>query len=87
MWITYPSPLNAFSPVVVMRIAIMWLYAGCEVGNEEFIRVLPNQSSGLLRAVEWETYRLVDGYGEISTICVYVGTEQTTWGKVKALYR
>jgi len=87
VWITYPAPLNAFSPVVVMRIAIMWLCDGCDWGKEEFIRVLPNQSSGLLRAVEWETYRVVEGLGEISTICVFVATEPTTWGKVKALYR
>jgi hypothetical protein len=87
VWITYPSPLNAFSPVVVMRIAIMWLCNGCGHDDAEFPWVMPNQTSGLLRAVEWETYRLVDGFGKISTICFFDATEPSTWGKVKALYR
>lgn len=87
VWITYPRPLNAFEPVVVMRSAILWVCNGCNHSVMDIIRVVPNQSSDLLRAIEWHTLRVVEGYGAWSYICGYVGTEQTTWGKVKALYR
>lgn len=86
VWITYPRPLNAFEPVVVMRIAVVWLCDTCNY-MEEAVRVLPNFSSGLLRAVEWKTYRVAEFIGITSHICGMVATEQTTWGKVKALYR
>jgi hypothetical protein len=84
--ITYPIPRNAFFPAIVMYYEIIWLCAEC---NEEAdpIIVKPHPGTNLLQAIEWQTFRTVDGVGMTSLACPPpISTEESTWGKVKSLY-
>jgi hypothetical protein len=87
--ITYPQPLNAFEPVYVMRYQVVWL---CDIGDCDWeyfpVHVIQHPGSGLLQAVEHDTFRIVQGVGMTSFVCAGTfPTEETTWGRVKALYR
>lgn len=87
--ITYPTPRNAFDPFICMRYRIAWVCSDCDIDGVEgaTIQVIPNQYSGVVQAIEWQTYRLVQGVGMTSLLCPgVVSTEESTWGKVKSLY-
>lgn len=91
--ITYPLPRNCFFPFVACQLRITWLCDVCgqagppaSIFNEP-IKVIPNQTSGLLRAIEYQSLRVIDVVGMTSTICPESNaTEESTWGKVKSLY-
>lgn len=91
--ITWPLPRNAFNAYVADRIVITWICDACgqtgppaSIYNEP-IKVIPNQSSGLLRAIEYQSLRIIDVTGMTSTICpLENSTQDSTWGKVKSLY-
>lgn len=87
--ITYPLPQNGFAPFICMKIEVLWQCDACPqppVGNFP-ITVIPHQGTGLIQAIEWQTFRQVQGVGMFSLVCpVGVSTEETSWGKVKALY-
>jgi hypothetical protein len=91
--ISYPLPRNCFVPFVADQIKITWICDTCgQVGppasvyNEPII-VIPNQTSGYLRAIEFSSYRIVNVVGMTSTICPQGNsTEESTWGRVKSLY-
>jgi len=53
-----------------------------------YMRVDPHPGTGLLQAIEWNTFRTVQGVGMTSLVCPWlIGTEATSWGHVKSLYR
>jgi hypothetical protein len=91
--ITYPLPRNCFQPFVADQIVITWLCDVCgQVGPPasifaEPIVVIPNQTSGYLRAIEYDSLRIIDVVGMTSLLCPgEVKTEDSTWGRVKSLY-
>jgi hypothetical protein len=87
--ITYPIPLNAFSPVVVMRYAIIWVCSDCDQAVPYVpIKVIGHPYTGIIEAIEWNTYRKVPGVGMTSYFCYLpFATEPTTWGRVKSLHQ
>jgi len=87
--ITYPIPKNAFGPFVCMGYSILWVCDVCppEPAPVGVVKVIPNPASGKLQAIEWQTFRLVQGTGMTSTLCPgVISTEESTWGRVKSLY-
>lgn len=91
--LTYPLPRNCFVPFVCSQIRIAWLCDTCgQTGPPasifaEPIVVIPNQSSGYLRAIEYQSLRIVNVVGMTSLICPgEISTQESTWGKVKSLY-
>jgi hypothetical protein len=86
--ITYPIPKNAYFPFVCMRYVILWNCADCNSAtpNDPLI-VTGHPYTGVITAIEWQTYRQVLGVGMTSLICPQgVSTEESTWGRVKSLY-
>lgn len=84
--LTWPIPQNAFGPFVANIVDFLWLCDGCD-GNTYPVVVGPNPQSGLVRGVEWQTINEVIGVGMTSLVCPgTVSNEESTWGKVKALY-
>jgi hypothetical protein len=50
--------------------------------------VAPHEYFGSIRAVRWPDYDIVEMVGMTSIVCrTPVEVEETTWGRVKALYR
>lgn len=86
--ISFNIPRNAFLPCIVMYYEITWLCTDCLLATPNVpIVVIPHPGTGKLRAVEWQTFRQVNGVGMTALICpLGVGTEPSTWGKVKSLY-
>lgn len=83
--IAWDIPQNAFDPFIANIITFVWNCDGC--GATEPIVVGPNPQSNLLRGVEWLTQDQVIAVGMTSLVCPgTVSTEESTWGKVKALY-
>jgi hypothetical protein len=87
--ISYPTPKNAFLPFVCMYYQILWQCDDCSTAPQHNVPIIVqgHPYNGLITAVEWQTYRIVEGVGMTSLICPDgVKTETSTWGGVKALY-
>lgn len=84
--ITFPIPGSAFGAFVIQKVYFIWMCDGCDGNQNAPIAVVPYPSSGLVRAVRWPDLAVVPGVGMTSLICATVPAEETTWGKVKALY-
>ncbi len=83
---SFPQPVNAFNPAVVMQVLVMW---NCDVcgGTPDAVVVQPHPQTGFVRASRWPDNALVAGVGMTSLVCPgVVPVEETTWGQVKALY-
>lgn len=85
--ITWPTPQKAFDPLPFLGLAVIWLCDQCQPYDVWFIYARPHPYTGKLQAVRWPDYHLVEALGWESQICKVVRTEETTWGRVKALYR
>ena len=77
--------LNGYGPVVVAKIKFMWNCNTCAVTDDPLI-VVPFPLSGFVRAVAFPQYTMVDGVGMTSLVCPTVPVDETTWGRIKALY-
>jgi hypothetical protein len=85
--ISYTLPQNAFDPFVCMQIAAIWDCESCEGLAPQPITVVKHEGSGIIQATEWQTFRLIDGVGMESLVCPgSISNEETSWGRVKALY-
>lgn len=85
--ITYQIPQNAFDPFICMKLNVLWLCDDCGALPPQPLKVVPHEATGVVQAVEWQTFALIDGVGMTSLVCPGpVSTEETTWGQVKALY-
>jgi len=88
--ITWQIPRNAFQPLVVLRPVVLWLCNYCGENSDHYdvlVRVHPHPGKTTIEAVRWPDYAIVQGFGLTSIICPILSSEETTWGKVKALYR
>ncbi len=82
----FPTPLNAFQPVLVMQVLVNWECTTCG-GTPEAVIVGPHPGSGFLRATRYPDNATVIGVGMTSLVCPgTVPVQETTWGQVKALY-
>ncbi len=84
--IAYPVPQNAFDPFVAQMVLFQWNCSSCVTTNDP-VDVGPHPNSGKSQVVEWQTNNLIEGVGMRSLICATVPVQETTWGKVKSLYR
>ena len=86
--IAFPTPLKAFTKAVVQTATVIWMCDNCGPPNLDApVQVWGHPSTGLLRAVEWPNLNIVIGKNSTSFICYVHPVQETTWGRVKALYR
>lgn len=79
-------PQNGYAPIVVAKVLFMWnCTPGCPIDNVPVI-VEPHPYTGKLRATDFPAYEYIDAIGMTSLVCATVPTEETTWGRVKAMY-
>jgi hypothetical protein len=85
--ITYQIPQNAFDPFICMKMNVLWTCDDCTALPVQPINVVPHESSGLVQAIEWQTFNAIGGVGMASAVCPgIVSTEESSWGQIKALY-
>lgn len=92
--IAWTEPQNGFEPVLALRIHAFWkcdcwtFYNEGDTDYIKWIRVEPAFVSGNRGVVRWPDFAEIDiGYQPAAVGCPVLATEETTWGRVKALYR
>ena len=92
---SYPVIGNAFGPYRTQQANVFWTCCeptnGCANFPNSAVVVSPHPGSNPPalgpRAVEWQTFRTVDGVGMTSMICqTPIATKTSTWGGIKSLY-
>jgi hypothetical protein len=97
--IAFPVPLNAYSPVLISTVSVLWMCDNCFPPNQDRLicfDVYP--SSGYLRAVRWPDLSLIYATAGTARICgsspplpkcaeLPIPVERTTWGHIKAMYQ
>jgi hypothetical protein len=87
----YATPQNGFFPVYICSSVFRW---NCQVdcsdvvgGPDQPLLVVPHPLLGPVGVTDFPDFNLHTGVGLTAVICpVTVPTEETTWGRVKALY-
>jgi hypothetical protein len=84
---SWPLPQNAFVPFAVNEVTVLYNCDGCP-RTDIPINVVPNPTSisGEVQAVRWPDTAVITAVGMLSYICPTVPAEETSWGKIKALY-
>ena len=86
--ISFLTPLDAHTKVVVQMVTVLWLCDNCGPANENApIIVMPYPGQAWVRAWRWPDLHFVYGVGMTSFICWVDPVQETTWGQVKALYQ
>jgi hypothetical protein len=84
---SWPLPQNAFVPYAVAKVTFMWnCVAGCPQTDVP-IRIISHPGSTKLRAIRWPDLGEIFPIGMTSLICAIIPVEETSWGKIKALYK
>lgn len=83
--LSWPVREDATRDECPLQVIVQWNCTDCSTSNIPIV-VGPNPQSGQLRAIEWQTYRVVPGIGMTSLICPTVAVQESTWGKIKAQY-
>ncbi|UCH84510.1 MAG: hypothetical protein JSW50_02115, partial [Candidatus Latescibacterota bacterium] len=81
----YASPLNGFSTLQVCKVYVMWNCDTCPSTNIP-MPVVKNPSTNFLGYTDFPNFVPFNAVGLTSLICATIATEESTWGKVKALY-
>jgi hypothetical protein len=85
--IVFTLPGQAFGPLVVQKVQFVWMCDNCSEANQNApVKVVPYPDSGKIRALRYPDLFEVQAIGMTSLICATIPNEDTTWGKVKALY-
>lgn len=92
--IAWTAPQSGAEPILALEIRTIWL-CDCwtflnegDADNIKWIRIEPARDSGNRGVVRWPDFAEVDiGYRPSVVGCPIISTEQSTWGRVKALYR
>lgn len=84
--IVWSLPKNAFGASLLMWAGVTWECDTCEGNENTPVVVMPFPDSGLVRAIRYPDEAVITAVGMTSLICPTVPTNETTWGKVKALY-
>ena len=86
--IVFPTPLEAFTQVIVLTVIFVWMCEGCGPENQNVpIIVCPYPGQPWVRAVDWPNLNIRVGVGMTALICATVPVQETTWGQIKALYQ
>ncbi len=100
--LAFPTPLDARSPVCILRVTILWLCQECNDGLQILFCPNVHPSSGYLRAVRWPDFKFIHATAGTSIVCLSclpelgywcrcgdlpVPVAETTWGQIKVLYK
>jgi len=83
---SWGTPVMAFNPVRVMSATVLWMCSGCAGSENTPVVVIPNPMTSGLVFVNWPGVQAVNAVGMTSLICATVPVEETSWGRIKALY-
>lgn len=82
----YATPLNGYSPVGLCQVHVFWVCDGCgPPWYWNMIKVRPHPSTGFLGWTDGD-YVERNAVGLTSIICGGTPVEETTWGRLKALF-
>lgn len=87
--ITYPIPQAAFGPFIAMRLRVLWQCDDCDLESipPTPLAIVPHPGTGNIEGVAWQTFEVIPAVGMTSLVCPgIVSTEESSWGRVKALY-
>jgi hypothetical protein len=82
---TWDIPRNGFFPVKIVDVFFLWNCIACELPDDPVV-VVPNPFTTDLAYVSWPDFALHPVVGQTALACATIANEETTWGKVKALY-
>lgn len=82
------TPQNGYSTVPICAVMVLWNCDACpaDPGDGIPMVVLPNPATNFLGYTDFPNFVPFNAVGLTSYVCATVPTEDTTWGKVKALY-
>lgn len=84
---SWPLPVNAFDPFAVAKVSFMWnCTGGCPVKNIPIV-IGPHPQTFKLRALRWPDLYEITAIGMTSLVCATIPVEESSWGKIKALYQ
>ena len=83
---SWPFPINAFGSAIVNTVTFVWKCDGCP-RTDIPVPVVPHPITGFVRAVRWPDNALISGIGMTSLICPTIPIEETSWGKIKEIYK
>ncbi|UCG53443.1 MAG: hypothetical protein JSW58_07775 [Candidatus Latescibacterota bacterium] len=81
----WANPQNGFSAVYICGVDFFWNCDGC-TSTDIPMPVVVHPVSGVIEWVDFPGYVNHPAVGLTSLICATIPAEETTWGKVKALY-
>jgi hypothetical protein len=81
----WANPQNGFQAVYICGVNFIWNCANCATTNIP-ITVVKHPISDVIEWVDFPGFVNHPAVGLTSLICATIPTEDTTWGKVKALY-
>lgn len=82
----YSTPLNGYAPVGLCQVQVEWVCDGCAPPfADNLVNVLTHPHTNFLGWTDQE-FTEWPAMGWTSMICVSTPTEETTWGRVKALF-
>jgi hypothetical protein len=81
----WPIPRNGFFPIRIVIVVVEWNCIACERPDDPIV-VIPNPNTLDLAFVDFPNNDIFPALGLKALACATIATEETTWGKVKALY-
>jgi hypothetical protein len=84
----FALPQNGFFPVLLHSVLVQWFCQDCTGFVNDQLVVGPHPFNGGPHYTDWPNFDLFNAVGLTATICQEppIATEETTWGKLKALY-
>jgi hypothetical protein len=84
---SWPLPQNAYVPFAVAKVKFMWnCTGGCPVKNIPIV-IGSHPETFKLRALRWPDLAEITAIGMTSLVCATIPVEESSWGKIKALYK
>ena len=81
----WATPQNGFGTVFICGVLVQWMCDTCPSANIP-MPVQTNPNTLFLGYTDFPNFTQFPAVGLTSLICATVATEESTWGKVKALY-
>jgi hypothetical protein len=81
----WATPQNGFGTILICSVLVQWQCTTCPSANIP-LPVLIHPNTAFLGYTDFPNFAQFPATGLTSLICATVATEETTWGKVKALY-
>jgi len=81
----WATPQNGFSTVQICGVLVQWKCNTCPTTNIP-MPVGPNPFTTFIGYTDFPNFAQFPAVGLTSLICATIATEESTWGKVKALY-